>query len=86
MIADRNKFHARHASYPGFVRLRPENYVEGRHSMVELIEPIARLKDVLDELDTLSLNQDRTIRPIETALCHLQFAIDLLDEAQPSET
>jgi hypothetical protein len=54
--------------------------------MLDLIEPIARLKDVLNELDALPARQDHIVPCIKAACCHLQFAIDLLDEAQSAET
>jgi hypothetical protein len=59
---------------------------EGGRSMLDLIEPIARLKDVLNELDALPARQDHIVPCIKAACCHLQFAIDLLDEAQSAET
>jgi uncharacterized protein (DUF4415 family) len=52
--------------------------------MPELVEPIGRLRNVLNELEVLCTLPISRAGHIGDALCHLQYAIDLLDGAQPS--
>ena len=50
--------------------------------MPELVEPIGRLRDILGDLEALSAMPIRRVGHIGDALCHLQYAIDLLDGFQ----
>jgi hypothetical protein len=53
--------------------------------MPELVEPIARLKMAFEGIERLASGYGRSVRGLETALCHLQFAIDLLEDAKPAQ-
>lgn len=50
-------------------------------NMSELSEPIAGLKEIMRTLEAFSAGADRKLSKVEAAICQLQFAIDLLDEA-----
>ena len=52
------------------------------HKDLELVEPLIRLKNVLAGLDDLALADPVRARRIGSALCQLQHAIDLLEQAQ----
>lgn len=46
-----------------------------------LSEPLAELKEIIGTLEAVSIQSGRRVSKIEAAICQLQFAIDLLDEA-----
>lgn len=53
---------------------------------LKLVDPSARLRQTLADLDALAVEDEGRRRRIDGALCHLQLAIDLLDQAQVTDT
>lgn len=54
--------------------------------MSELGRPIAGLRQIIGTLEAISASSGRRESKIEAAICQIQFAIDLLDDAHSIET
>jgi hypothetical protein len=55
-------------------------------NMSELSGPLAGLRQIMGTLEAVSARGGRRESKVEAAICQLQFAIDLLDEANSIET